>query len=219
VVLPPPPVNKRPVANAGPGQTFTLFYSTITLNGSLSSDSDGVITSYRWTQESGPVLPMSYPDSVINVIRNIVVGTYLYRLVVTDNRGAQDTARVTINILPLVANARLSGNNNSIGNPASRAELELATQSYWKWGEKSIVTYPNPVRGELVIEMNNPDRNRVYVQFYDMQGALLHQESFEKPANIISHKMSLINLPVGAYLIRVSQGTKSLLSGRISKVE
>jgi hypothetical protein len=223
VVQPPPviplPANKQPIANAGQGQTFTLFYNTITLNGSLSSDSDGVITSYRWTQESGPVLPMSYPDSVINVIRNIVTGTYIYRLVITDNRGAQDTARVTINILPLVSNARLSGNNSSIANSADRVELELTTHSYWKWGEKTIVTYPNPVRGELVIEMNNPDRNRVQVQLYDMQGALLHQEGFEKPANIVTHKMSLIYLPVGAYLIRVSQGNKSLLSRRISKVD
>jgi len=88
--------NSAPVANAGWNQRLTLPTNAATLNGSASSDSDGNIVSYQWTQVSGPTTaPMSNPNNVTNVVSNMVAGTYTFRLTVTDNQGATATALLT----------------------------------------------------------------------------------------------------------------------------
>jgi len=96
-----PAVNKPPVANAGPDQA-TQSLTTITFNGSGSSDPDGTITSYAWnfgdgTSGSGVTVSHSYAKP----------GTYTVTLTVTDNGGltAIDTAVVTASNRPPVANA------------------------------------------------------------------------------------------------------------------
>lgn len=92
--------NLPPVANAGTDQTLTLPTNSTTLNGSLSSDADGTIVSYAWTQVSGP--SVVDPANVMNYdISNLVVGTYVFQLIVTDNDGAFSTAdTVTIVVNP-----------------------------------------------------------------------------------------------------------------------
>ena len=52
------PVNDPPVANAGPDQS-AVASSTVTLNGSNSTDSDGTIASYAWKQTAGPAVTLS----------------------------------------------------------------------------------------------------------------------------------------------------------------
>src|SRR6187397_480157 len=44
--------NTAPIANAGSNQTVTSGV-TVTLNGTASSDPDGTIASYAWTQTAG----------------------------------------------------------------------------------------------------------------------------------------------------------------------
>lgn len=92
--------NLPPVANAGADQTLTLPTNSTTLNGSLSSDADGTIVSYAWIQVSGP--SVVDPANVMNYdISNLVVGTYVFQLIVTDNDGAYSTAdTVTIVVNP-----------------------------------------------------------------------------------------------------------------------
>jgi len=91
--------NNPPIANAGADQTLTLPTNSTTLNGSLSTDSDGTIVSYAWIQVSGPSL--IDPANVMNYdISNLVIGTYVFQLIVTDNDGAMsvaDTVTITVN--------------------------------------------------------------------------------------------------------------------------
>ena len=49
---PPPPPNEAPTANAGPDQTADEG-TAVTLDGSGSTDSDGTIATYTWTQTAG----------------------------------------------------------------------------------------------------------------------------------------------------------------------
>jgi hypothetical protein len=53
------PANTIPVANSGPDQTVDAGV-TVTLDGSGSSDADGTIAGYTWTQTAGtPTVTLS----------------------------------------------------------------------------------------------------------------------------------------------------------------
>ena len=88
--------NQNPTANAGADQTVTDTdddgFETITLNGSLSADTDGTIVSYLWS-EGGAML-----GTGITLNTSLAVGTHTITLQVTDDDGAsnQDTVMITV---------------------------------------------------------------------------------------------------------------------------
>jgi hypothetical protein len=89
----------------------------VTLDGSGSSDPDGTIASYQWSQISGANIELSTPSQAVTTFTSPnEEGSLLFKLVVTDNESASDTDTVNIiivntNIDP-VANA---GEDQSIG--------------------------------------------------------------------------------------------------------
>jgi hypothetical protein len=97
-VLPP---NVDPVANAGPDQTVDEG-DTVQLDGSASSDSDGSITQYQWTQLSGPTVTLINADQVnASFIADSVAPTgasVTLQLEVTDDRSGTSTDTVTVDI-------------------------------------------------------------------------------------------------------------------------
>jgi hypothetical protein len=91
--------NTAPVANAGAAQTVTSG-ATVTLNGTASTDSDGSIAGYNWTQTAGTGVTLSssvvaQPTFTAPTVASAT--TLTFSLVVTDNRGASSTA-ATVNI-------------------------------------------------------------------------------------------------------------------------
>lgn len=109
-VVAPPPVNKPPIANAGPDQTITLPQNSVTLNGS-GSDPDGNVIACKWTNAiSGPVslgpnsIPViANPDSPSTLVTGFQEGSYLFRLTVTDDKGATafDDVQVAVKPAPI----------------------------------------------------------------------------------------------------------------------
>src|SRR5690606_22460758 len=93
-----PVANKVPVANAGADKTVTLPINSTTLSGS-GTDSDGSISSYSWSIQSGPTATLSGNNTATLSLSNLLQGTYVFRLTVTDNKGATayDEAVVTVN--------------------------------------------------------------------------------------------------------------------------
>jgi poly(3-hydroxybutyrate) depolymerase len=110
---PPPPSNLAPVAKAGSDKTITLPTNQVTLNGGSSSDSDGSITSYKWTKVSGPsTFSFSSASSKSTYAKNLVEGTYVFRLTVNDDNGASDTDDVKVTVEPEpISDAPTSGEN------------------------------------------------------------------------------------------------------------
>lgn len=207
-----PVTNKKPVANAGSSQTFPALYSTISMNGSASYDPDGYIAKYRWTQESGPALTMSQPDSAKNVARGVVAGSYVFRLVVTDNGGLTDTSRLLVTVTPTVTAAQA----------ASEVPMELAFDANrstysWNWPGKSVVLYPNPAQHTVSVNLNTPYTGMLGIEVYSLQGTLLYQERVQKSTPIFSRNISLGYLPMGTYLIEIVEGNKRLKVERIVK--
>jgi PKD repeat protein len=94
------PANQAPTANAGPDQTINLTAgqasADVTLNGSGSFDPDGSIATYNWTGNPDPA-------NVAMPVVNLVPGSYLFTLVVSDDDGASsapDTVTITVNAAP-----------------------------------------------------------------------------------------------------------------------
>lgn len=203
-------LNIPPTANAGNTQTFQLQWSTITMNGSQSNDADGSIVAYQWTQVSGPTVLMSYPDSVINVARNIVVGNYEFRLVVTDDKGATDTAFLLVNVLPVTS-------SQAGGYTAPVEEVLLNPRTPPAGGVVGV--YPNPVAGSLVIRLENINAGRIQVRILNLMGATLMQEVFDHPGATLTRKLQLPAMKPGTYLLQLVSGGKTILSKKLLKLD
>jgi hypothetical protein len=121
------PVNQPPVANAGSDITITLPTNLTNLTGTASTDPDGTITTYLWSQVSGPsTATITSPANVSTGISGLAIGVYVFSLRVTDNGGATnlDSVKVTVNPaanIPPVANAGIS---KSINLPVSSTTLD-----------------------------------------------------------------------------------------------
>lgn len=92
--------NTPPTANAGSDQNVDPW-DTVTLNGSGSSDSDGTIASYVWTQTGGtPTVALSGSGhSRTFEAPGTIGGTSLtFELEVTDDDGDSDTDTVVVNV-------------------------------------------------------------------------------------------------------------------------
>lgn len=94
--------NQPPVADAGADQTVAGG-DRVTLDGSASHDPDGSIASYSWTQQEGPVVAIEDADRAIAAFDApdvAEVTTLRFRLVVTDDRGASDSDRTEVSVVP-----------------------------------------------------------------------------------------------------------------------
>ena len=87
-----PPTNKNPIANAGPASSIVVGDSA-TLDGSASSDPDGIIVSYSWDFGDGTTGSGVKTTHIYNV-----VGVYTVTLTVRDNLGATGTATTTVTV-------------------------------------------------------------------------------------------------------------------------
>jgi len=89
-------VNAPPAANAGLDQALTdtdnSGAESVTLDASASSDSDGTIVAYIWSQDTLQIA------SGVSPLVSLPVGVHTITLTVTDNRGATatDTVQITI---------------------------------------------------------------------------------------------------------------------------
>ena len=93
-------INQSPVAKAGIDQTITLPTNVLTIDASGSSDPDGTIVSYSWTQIIGPNQSViSNSSQVSSAVNNLIQGIYKFEIKVTDNGGlsAKDTVQVFVN--------------------------------------------------------------------------------------------------------------------------
>jgi hypothetical protein len=103
------------VARAGSDQTITLPADSVTLNGSASSDSDGSIASYAWTQTSKPDgasdAVIGSPANVSTAVGGLTAkGKYTFQLKVTDNDAAEsmDAVDVTVKAAPVIKTVNVS---------------------------------------------------------------------------------------------------------------
>ena len=96
------PAPVAPEADAG-GDRSVMRASDVTVDGTASSDSDGSIVSFAWTQTAGPTVTLTNADQVqvSFTAPNLADPTDLeFELTVTDNDGLSASDSVTITVVP-----------------------------------------------------------------------------------------------------------------------
>jgi hypothetical protein len=123
-------VNKPPTADAGADQTVN-FSETVNLDGSGSMDTDGTIFIYSWRQVSGPAITITNDDTAApSFIAPSSTDALVFLLTVTDDRGATDTATVTITISADSGSSTVA--DSSGGGSSGAGILLLLATAYWR---------------------------------------------------------------------------------------
>lgn len=109
IIVDGPAINQPPIANAGPDQTLTLPLDSTYLDGS-GSFPNGWTTSggatFVWTAINGPSQFLFSPGTLLipgyipttAIAKNLIPGTYLFRLQVTNPSGASDADIVQVTV-------------------------------------------------------------------------------------------------------------------------
>jgi hypothetical protein len=109
--------NQLPTADAGSDQAVTdtdlSGSEPVTLDGSGSSDADGTIVSYTWS-ENGNTIATGVTPTV-----DLIVGVHTITLTVTDNGGATDTDAVNVTVEPGFATLTIVGSGSGDGTVTS----------------------------------------------------------------------------------------------------
>ncbi len=99
---PLPTPNESPKAVVTSEQDFSVVgLKEVMLDGSNSTDSDGTITKYSWSQTSGtPVTIVDANKAELTFTPGNISETLTFQLTVTDNDGATDSTEVTLTVSP-----------------------------------------------------------------------------------------------------------------------
>jgi len=97
--------NLEPIANAGSNQTV-IYGSSVTMNGSASTDPDGTIESFSWVQTAGTTVELSSTNAVeVSFTAPSSDDSLSFTLTVTDNEGATGSANVYVKTVQGASNA------------------------------------------------------------------------------------------------------------------
>jgi hypothetical protein len=178
-VNPAKPVNLPPVANAGTDQTITAPVSTVSVDGSLSSDPDGSIATFSWTQVSGPATStITNANTAKASISALVPGIYVFKLTVTDNLGLSSSAQITVNVNVATAiNPTPNGTNGS------------------------LLVFPNPATSIMNLVVSNSSIGAMTISVIDVRGNLILTEKVNKNATKLVTPINVSQLPVGTYFL------------------
>lgn len=138
------PSNLAPVANAGVDQSSTdtdrSGANAVTLSGSASTDVDGTIAAYAWSEGSTSL------GSGVSITPSLACGVHTITLTVTDNAGASASDTVVVTITPTTAAGVTATPGTLSLTFSSNAYPGSATPTYnWRWGNPggSAGVYPN----------------------------------------------------------------------------
>jgi hypothetical protein len=141
------------VANAGPDQYISLPTSVITLNASVST---GTITSYKWTQLSGPnISAITSAASASTTVSGLIAGNYVFTLSLN---GGASNAIVNVTVYPQPAIVTNAGADQTITLPVNSVTLDgsksttTGTFSFIFW---SLVSSTNTTNVPVITNPNS----------------------------------------------------------------
>lgn len=167
--------SQPPVADAGKDITIVLPQNSVTLDGTASHDPDGTIVSYHWDPMTGPTQPKLHtPDASITIVSGLQMGTYDFKLTVTDNKGMSSTATVSVYVMP------------------GRDTTPI-----------TFIIYPNPVHDELHVELNKAITGLLTFRIIDVNGRIMKQYYFGQLPMHTTKVLDVSGLAPGIYFIQL----------------
>lgn len=137
--------NLVPLVNAGADQTVALPLAQLVITGT-ASDPDGTIASYQWATVSGPAVTLTNASTGVLTLSNLLQGSYVFSLTVTDDDGATSVDQFNLLVLPQTANLPPvvnAGNDQNIFLPTNSVQLTAAasdpdgTVVAYTWSQRS----------------------------------------------------------------------------------
>jgi len=97
-----------PVANPGPTQTVDVG-TLVTLTGTASSDPNfpPLPLTFQWSQTSGPTVVLTGASTATPTFTPLLVGTYVFSLVVNDGTANSSPVSVTVNVVTVLPTANI----------------------------------------------------------------------------------------------------------------
>lgn len=141
-------VKNPPIANAGRDITQELPVKDLTLKGT-GTDNDGQITAYEWVQVSGPSeISLTQDNTGDLYLANLVQGSYVFELTVTDNDTLTNKDQVTVTLFdgPIAQNIPryFTPNNDGVNDTWIWSNIELYENSrlviFNRFGQKIFET-------------------------------------------------------------------------------
>jgi ribosomal protein L14 len=167
--------NQPPTARTQPDITITLPTNSTQLHGNSSSDPDGVIAAYQWTQLSGPAAStVTSGTTSIATVSNLTTGIYTFELKVTDDKGATSTSMLHV----------------TVDNPASTKAL--------------VKVYPNPAASQLTLQYVENANGKYRITIYDANRRLMRDETIDKTQVSITETFDVSSFNAGVYFIQIS---------------
>ena len=216
----PPPTNGNnpPVADPGSDKFITLPTNYVWLVGSSSYDVGGWVTNYAWTQESGPSQATITYISNSNVeAKNLVAGTYKFRLTVTDNGGATGSATVTVNVYGSTSSANTTTAATEITGSTSGTLSTSTTTTKVASTSNGLVLYPNPVITNLNVQVTNDITGDLQIVVSNSSGLKVKNIQATKTSRDFLEQVNMQDVPSGTYVVEVIFKNGTRLSGQVVK--
>lgn len=171
-VNPEPAPNILPQASAGPDKTITLPTKAITLVGS-ASDEDGTVEAYLWTQVSGPAAPMDKTTTSKLWAYNLAIGTYVFKLTVTDNDGGSSSDQMTLIVKDVTTSAAsFSAEQVVVSEPTDSEEKVLGDLTRTQLANSTVVIFNGSgetiFTGQWTAENQNEVMNKKGLYIYNV---------------------------------------------------
>lgn len=119
-----------PVANAGADKAIST--RSTYLYGSATAATGRTIRYYKWTKVSGPGNSMNYVSTPKLYVYNMNLGTYVFKLTVTDDKGVTGSDQVTVNVTGSTAQIireDMKPANQLLADPHGAPNVRRATAS------------------------------------------------------------------------------------------
>ncbi len=159
-----PTPNIPPTVNAGTDKAITLPVSTASFT-ATASDADGTISSWLWEKVSGPTATLSGSGTATLNLSNLLQGSYVFKITVTDNSGAKAADEVLLTVNPASGGNQLpvvnAGTDKSITLPVNTASFTATasdadgTISSWLWEKVSGPTATFSGSGTATLNLSN----------------------------------------------------------------